>query len=53
MRRTRPYPAGAAALDPVVTRAMVQRRALTEFDNPLGNSLKDMWSALQDMRTGR
>ena len=44
---------GRLPFDPVVTRAMVQRRALTEFDNPLGNSLKDMWSALQDMRTGR
>ncbi|MDY5430339.1 4Fe-4S binding protein, partial [Desulfovibrio sp.] len=44
---------GRLSFDPVVTRAMVQRRALTEFDNPLGNSLKDMWSALQDMRTGR
>lgn len=39
---------GRLPFDPVVTRAMVRRQALTEFDNPLGTLLKDMWSALQD-----
>ena len=44
--------AGRLPFDPVVTRAMVRRQALTEFDNPLGHLLKDMWSALQDFPAG-
>ena len=44
---------GRLPFDPVVTQAMVRRQALTEFDNPVGNSLKDMWSALQDVHTDR
>ena len=44
---------GRLPFDPVVTRAMVQRQALTEFDNPLGALLKDMWSALQDFPAGK
>ena len=44
---------GRVPFDPIVTQAMVRRQALTEFDNPIGNSLKDMWSALQDIKTGR
>jgi len=44
---------GRLPFDPVVTQAMVRRQALTEFDNPLGNSLKDMWSTLQSLKTGR
>ncbi|MBQ9105094.1 MAG: ATP-binding protein [Mailhella sp.] len=44
---------GRLPFDPVVTQAMVRRQALTEFDNPVGNRLKDMWSALQDIKTGR
>ena len=44
---------GRLPFDPVVTQAMVRRQALTEFDNPVGNALKDMWSALQEMKTGR
>ena len=44
---------GRLPFDPVVTQAMVRRQALTEFDNPLGNSLKDMWSTLQTLKTGR
>ena len=44
---------GRLPFDPVVTQAMVRRQALTEFDNPVGNSLKDMWSALQDLHTDR
>ena len=44
---------GRLPFDPVVTQAMVRRQALTEFDNPVGNALKDMWSALQEIKTGR
>ena len=44
---------GRLPFDPVVTQAMVRRQALTEFDNPVGNALKDMWSALQAIKTGR
>jgi MinD superfamily P-loop ATPase len=44
---------GQLPFDSVVTHAMVQRRALTEFDNPLGNSLRDMWSVLQTVCLGR
>ncbi|MBQ4616412.1 MAG: ATP-binding protein [Mailhella sp.] len=44
---------GRLPFDPVVTQAMVRRQALTEFDNPVGNRLKDMWSALQNIDTGR
>ncbi len=44
---------GRLPFDPVVTRAMVARKALTEFDNPVGNSLKDMWSALQKLNVRR
>ena len=44
---------GRLPFSPVVTQAMVQRKALTEFSNPLGDRLKDMWSALQDIKTGR
>lgn len=40
---------GHLPFDPIVTKAMVQRQALTEFDNTIGNSLKGMWSALQAM----
>lgn len=43
---------GRLPFDPVVTRAMVRRQALTESDNSLGNLLKDMWSALQDLLAG-
>ena len=44
---------GRLPFDPVVTRAMVARKALTEFDNPVGNRLKDMWSALQKLNVRR
>ena len=44
---------GRLPFDPVVTRAMVERKALTEFDNPVGNRLKDMWSALQNLNVRR
>lgn len=44
---------GRLPFDPVVTRAMVARKALTEFDNPVGNRLKDMWSALQNLNVRR
>ena len=44
---------GRLPFSPVVTQAMVRRQALTEFSNPVGDRLKDMWSALQDIRTGR
>ena len=36
-----------------IAQAMVRRQALTEFSNPVGDRLKDMWSALQDIKTGR
>jgi len=41
---------GTLPFDPVVTQAMVRRQALTEFDNVVGNKLKDMWAALQNIR---
>lgn len=44
---------GRLPFSPVVTQAMVRRQALTEFSNPVGDRLKDMWSALQDIKTGR
>lgn len=44
---------GRLPFDPLVTQAMIQRQALTEFDNPLGSLLKDMWSALQDFPAGK
>ena len=44
---------GRLPFDPVVTRAMVARKALTEFDNPVGNRLKDMWTALQKLNVRR
>ena len=44
---------GRLPFDPVVTTAMVCRKALTEFDNVVGNSLKDMWSALQALYPGK
>lgn len=44
---------GRLPFDPVVTRAMVQKQALTEFDNTVGNKLKDIWSALQDWHPKR
>lgn len=44
---------GRLPFSPVVTQAMVRRQALTEFPNPVGDRLKDMWSALQDIKTGR
>ncbi len=40
---------GLLPFDSLVTQAMVQRQALTELDNNIGNSLKDMWSILQTM----
>ena len=44
---------GRLPFDPVVTKALAQRKALTEFDNPVGNRLKDMWSALQKLNVRR
>ncbi len=44
---------GTLPFDAVVTKAMVARKALTEFDNPVGNRLKDMWSALQKLNVRR
>lgn len=44
---------GTLPFDPLATEVMVRRQALTESDNPLGNRLKDMWSALQDLRVSR
>lgn len=44
---------GTLPFDPLATEVMVRRQALTESDNPLGNRLKDMWSALQDLRASR
>ncbi len=44
---------GTLPFDPLATEVMVRRQALTESDNPLGNRLKDMWSALQDLCTSR
>ena len=44
---------GELPFDPLVTEIMVRRQALTESDNPLGNRLKEIWSALQELRTSR
>ena len=44
---------GTLPFDPLVTEVMVRRQALTESHNPLGDRLKDMWSALQDLRVSR
>lgn len=44
---------GRLPFDPVVTQAMVARKALTEFDNPVGSRLRDMWSALQNLNMRR
>ena len=44
---------GRLPFDPVVTQAMVARKALTEFDTVVGNKLKDMWSALQELNVRR
>ncbi|MDO5483746.1 MAG: ATP-binding protein [Desulfovibrionaceae bacterium] len=39
---------GRLPFDPEVTRAMIRGQALTESDNSIGNSLREIWSALQD-----
>ena len=44
---------GRLPFSPVVTQAMVRRQALTEFPNPVGDRLKDMWSALQKLNVRR
>lgn len=44
---------GKLPFEPAVIQATVERKALTEFDNPLGNSLKSMWSALQNLNMRR
>lgn len=44
---------GELPFDPLVTEIMVRRQALTESDNPLGNRLKEIWSALQALHASR
>lgn len=38
---------GRLPFDPAVTKAMVQRKALTEYPNPLGGSLRVIWDRIR------